>query len=351
MSPGPAVDPSTVAFDVVVPAFDEASHVGACLDHVLAQDHPCERVRVWVVDAGSTDDTAALVRAREMQEARLNLVCGERRLNAAQACNLGIAQGRAELVARVDAHTYPAPDYLARAAEILVAAGPEVACVGGQPEQVGETRFGRGVARARRSRFGVGGSIYADRRQQAFVDTVQGGVYRRSALVAVGGFNEGMLCSEDEELNWRLRLSGFRILLDTRLRFRYTTRSSWRAACRQYRSYGRGRARVLAEHPEFLRPRHLTPSLLVSGTTGLAIASVRSRRARHALAGLLSAYGASALAAGIRAASDEMSLAPTIAAGFTALHVGYGIGLLEGAVEVGGARLGRARPAPTVSER
>ena len=225
---------SLPAVDVVVPAFNEEGHVNRCLDAIFAQDYPGDRYRVWVVDAGSTDETAKVVLDRAARDPRLALVNGQGRLNAAQACNLGIQQGSSELIARVDAHTYLYPDYLRRAAELLEEEGPTVCCVGAQPEQVGETPFGEAVALARGSSFGVGASVYADERTRADVDTIQAGVYRRAPLEQVGGFRTDMLVGEDEELNWRLKKAGYRLVLDTSVRFVYTTRSSWRAVFRQH---------------------------------------------------------------------------------------------------------------------
>jgi succinoglycan biosynthesis protein ExoA len=344
-------DTQMATFDVVVPAFQEEAHVAACLDRLQAQDYPREAVRVFVVDAGSTDRTGDLVREWASRDPRILLIDGRGRLNAAQAVNAGIAAGSAPLVARVDAHTTLAPDYLSAAARAFSSVGPDVACVGGQPEQVGETVFGRGLALARRSPFGVGASVYADVRPRAFVDTVQAGVYRRDALHAVGGFATDMLVGEDEELNWRLRQAGYRILLDTSLRFRYATRPTWRAAFRQYRHYGQSRARVVAAHPDFLRPYHLAPSALVAGAAGLAAAAPRSRVARRTLVTGAAAYAGATLAAGVHAARSEPKLAPAVAAGFSALHAGYGVGMLEGAAELAAAALGCGAPAEAVRER
>ena len=105
---------------------------------------------------------------------------------------------------------------------------------------------------------------------RADVDTIQAGVYRRAPLEEVGGFRTDMLVGEDEELNWRLKKAGYRLVLDTSVRFVYTTRSSWAAVFRQHRNYGQSRVRVLAAHPDFLRPYHLAPP----GLRG------RARRAR-----------------------------------------------------------------------
>jgi cellulose synthase/poly-beta-1,6-N-acetylglucosamine synthase-like glycosyltransferase len=337
--------------DVVVPAFNEEGHVDRCLDAIFAQDYPADRYRVWVVDAGSTDETARVVRERAAADGRLALVNGSGRLNAAQACNLGIEQGRSELVARVDAHTYLYPDYLRRAAELLAEEGPKVCCVGAQPEQVGETPFGEAVALARGSSFGVGNSVYADERVRAEVDTIQAGVYRRAPLEEVGGFRTDMLVGEDEELNWRLKKAGYRLILDTSVRFVYTTRSSWGAVFRQHRNYGQSRVRVLAAHPDFLRVYHLAPPGLVAMLGGLALASPVSSKARRGLLALVLAYATGATAASVSASRSRPELIPRLAACFPALHLGYGVGMIEGVAQKLGARLGLGQPRTAVRQR
>lgn len=324
----------TEPIDIVIPAFNEETHLDRCLDCVFSQEYPPHLVRVWVVDAGSTDATLEIARRRAAQEPRLTVITGRGRLNAGEALNAGIEEGDAELIALVDAHTFIEPDYLALAAGVMAEVGSYLGCVGGQPNQVGETKFGKGVALARRSRFGVGGSIYSDRRERAFVDTVQGGVYRRTALKEIGGFATTMLVSEDEECNWRLRKAGYLVLLDTGLRFTYSTRSAWSAVARQHCNYGRSRVRVVRAHPDYLRPRHLAPPTFVAVTAALTLGAAFSARARVALAAVLASYGAGAAAASLAAArGQDLSLAPYVAASFTAQHLGYGVGVLGGIAE------------------
>lgn len=60
--PRAEADLPTVA--VVVAARDEEGCIGRCLDALLAQDYPADRIEVVVADDGSTDGTAAAVRAR-----------------------------------------------------------------------------------------------------------------------------------------------------------------------------------------------------------------------------------------------------------------------------------------------
>jgi glycosyltransferase involved in cell wall biosynthesis len=316
--------------DVVIPAYNEEASIGRCLDATLGQSYPPERVRVLLVDAGSSDRTLEIARGRD--DPRLVIVAnGGRRLTTPEALNLGIEHSDAELVARVDAHGWPEPDFLERAAATFAGGGPDVACVGGRPLPADDSRFGRAFTLARGSRFGVGGSVYAAPDRLAETDTVPWGMYRREVLLDAGGFDPRMQHGEDEELNWRIRRSGGRILHDPRIRFRYVPRSSLGGVFRQYRDYGRARVRVVAVHPGFLRARHLAPAAMVAGAAALATAAPFSRSARVALAGALGAYAsASALCGLATARRDEIALAPLVAACFPALHAGYGIGTLGG---------------------
>ena len=49
---------------IVVAARDEEATIGRCLDALLAQDYPPERLEIVVADDGSSDRTAAIVRSR-----------------------------------------------------------------------------------------------------------------------------------------------------------------------------------------------------------------------------------------------------------------------------------------------
>ncbi len=341
----------STTFDVVIPAFNEADHIESCLEHVVAQDYPAELVTIYVVDAGSTDDTRERVEKWQANDERIHLISGRGRLNAGQAVNAGVEAGESEYIARVDAHTYIEPDYLSASAAVFASVDDDVALIGGQPTQVDETAFGEAVSHARRSPFGVGDSVYADKRTRAFVETVQGGVYRRTALAGVGGFATTMLVSEDEELAYRLTQAGFKVLLDTSLRFRYTTRSTWTALFRQHVNYGRSRVRVLSAHPGSFHLRYAVPLGFVLTLGGLIVLAPVRAWARTALAGLVTLYLGSASAAAFRSATDARRLVPRVVGCFTAQHLGYGIGLLRGIGTSVATGLGLTKPSDAVTRR
>ncbi|WP_237480346.1 glycosyltransferase [Lichenibacterium dinghuense] len=64
------------AVTVVVPARDEADVIGPCVGGLLAQDYPGDRLRVVLVDDGSTDGTAEVARAAAGGDPRLRIVPG-----------------------------------------------------------------------------------------------------------------------------------------------------------------------------------------------------------------------------------------------------------------------------------
>ncbi|HEY3018855.1 MAG TPA: glycosyltransferase [Solirubrobacteraceae bacterium] len=314
--------------DVVIPAYNEERHIGRCLDCVLGQDYPAEKVNVYAVDAGGGDATGRILRERAAAEPRLTVLGGERRRRQPEALNLAVAAGGGELVARVDARNFIAPDYLSKAVAALAEAGPEVAVVGGHRDHRGETPFGRAVALAQTSRLGVGGSVYVSRAQRTLVDTVPYGVFRRSALDAVGEFDTALPVAEDEDMTWRLREAGYKVLLDAGLEQVYVPRSSFAAAFEQYRVYGRNRVRVVRKHPGYLRPYHLVPAAAVALGSAAGALAPFSRTARRALCAGAAAYGGVLALNAVRASPDEPALAARVAAACVALHAGYGVGML-----------------------
>jgi len=112
---------------VVLPVRDEEAAVGACLAAVLAQ-HGVSRLRVVVVDDGSTDGTVQAVRA--VADARVRLVTApplpQGWLGKPHACALGAAAVEPEadeVLVFVDADVRLAPHAVAAAVAMLDTAG------------------------------------------------------------------------------------------------------------------------------------------------------------------------------------------------------------------------------------
>ena len=321
---------SDILVDILMSTYNEEDAIGKCLDAIFAQNMP---VAVTIVDGGSHDGTVSVLEHRARLDRRLTIVADGKHRTLPAALNLGLTITSRPYVAKVDARTFLAPDFIERAVSVLTS-DDAIACAGGAPEQFGDTAFGAGLAKARTSRFGVGGSQYADLRTRADVDTIQCGVYRRSALNTVGAFDPELQYGEDEELNWRLRSAGWRLVRDASIRFRYQTRPSWSKAFGQYRNYGRARIAVSRRHPAFARPYHFAPAVALLTATGLAVAAPFSPAAFEMLVAGAGTYAAGSLIAAIAAAGRHPSTIAATAIAFSALHLGYGLGTLEAALNL-----------------
>lgn len=110
---------------VVMAVHDGERYVAEAVDSVLGQRF--RDLELVVVDDGSTDRTAEIVRTRV--DPRLRIVSNERNLGLSRSLNIGIAEARGEFIARLDADDVATPDRLMRQVEFMDA-NADVALVG-----------------------------------------------------------------------------------------------------------------------------------------------------------------------------------------------------------------------------
>jgi GT2 family glycosyltransferase len=127
----------------------------------------------------------------------------------------------------------------------------------------GITAFQRAVARAMRSPIGVGASRFHTGGSAGSVDTVYLGVFKRSALIDVGGYDSRFTRAQDWELNYRLREKGGVIWFNPNLTVTYRPRSTFQSLAKQYFEYGRWRAAVTRYHKGTANFRYLAPPINV----------------------------------------------------------------------------------------
>lgn len=125
----------TPAVSVLMPARDAAQTITAAAGSILNQTHG--DLELVVVDDASQDDTAARVLA--LHDQRVKLLRLERRHGVAGALNIGLAECRAPLIARMDADDLAYPERLERQLAFLEAR-PQVVALGSWVRLVGSVR-------------------------------------------------------------------------------------------------------------------------------------------------------------------------------------------------------------------
>jgi succinoglycan biosynthesis protein ExoA len=200
-----------VRASVLVPVLNEACQIRSTVDAMRRQRLDGE-LEILLIDGRSTDGT---------REALLELSVADPRVRVLEnpagripaALNIGLRHARGEFVARMDAHSWYPEDYVQRGIERL--ARGDAAWVTGPQIPVGDGPWSRAVALALQLPIGQGGSrkwgggepaVGASERD---LDTgVFCGVWRRSTLEALGGWDEDWAVNEDVEMAARVLESG-----------------------------------------------------------------------------------------------------------------------------------------------
>ena len=256
-----SVDPGTIL--VAIPTLNEAAHIEATLDALMAGRPEMAEVAIVVADGGSTDGTQAIVTAYAARHPNVRLIHNPARLQSA-AVNLVVEQCAApghEILVRVDAHSHYPQGYVLSVAESLVA--HEVAALATVMDSVGPSCFQRGSAWATDTKIGSGGSGHRGGTVSGYVDHGHHAGFRLDMWRKVGGYNTCFVANEDAELDHRIALAGGRIWLDATIRLDYVMRDSLRKLARQYWRYGIGRAQNLQTHRMRSRLRQVIPPVFV----------------------------------------------------------------------------------------
>ena len=185
---------------VVIPAFNEQRFIGQKIADTLAQDYPAELLDVLVVDDGSEDGTADVVRAAEEESPCVRLVQQETRGGKSSALNRGVHEATGEVVVFTDANGSLLPGSLR--AVVAPFEDPRTAVVSGTKKPIGSGAHGDGESaywrlesglKAAESVFGVvvgaDGGIFAVRREA--YEPIPPGVYADDYWIPLAALDRG----------------------------------------------------------------------------------------------------------------------------------------------------------------
>jgi len=213
---------ASTSLTVVVPAYNEAANIAACLTSLLGSEDPCGDWRVLLVDDGSSDATVAIARAAAgacgAKEPRFSLLDagprpeGERWVGKNWACSRAMEQVESEWVLFVDADVRLQPATLRRALTQATADGadlfslaPRLSC-GCLAEWL--------VQPIMASLLGLGFPIGAANDPASPVAFAAGPfmLFRRSSYAAIGGHRAlAAAVVEDLALARRIKQGGYRL--------------------------------------------------------------------------------------------------------------------------------------------
>lgn len=249
----------------VMPVLNEEKYLERAVRSVFEQELPVGYSAEFIVALGPSTDRTNQV-AKRLQEQFADLVLVDNPAGTTSVgLNLAINKSRGEIVVRVDAHSQLTAGYVKQAVEILES-NKDLGNVGGQMLAEGETNFEKAVAWAYKSPYGLGAAKFHVGGEAGAVDTVYLGVFRKSALLEAGLFDESVIRGQDWELNQRIRGKGYTIWFDPRLKVVYRPRSNLLALAKQFFKTGVWRGKLSRDDFPRISLRYLAPPTLVIGS-------------------------------------------------------------------------------------
>ena len=328
-TPPPIASPSHPLISVLVPVRGESTELVECLASLSAQTYPHDRFEVLLADASDKPidpkglpgdlDVRVYPNPARFMGPGVNMVAGH---------------ARGDYVAIPSAHSSLPPDYLERMVATALATG--ATNVGTRIRKVASSPWGRAIAAATSSPFGVGSSVQHHGTQAGPAESAFPSFITRSKFLELGGFDARLSFNQDDDFNARLRAAGGLVWYEPGVEVVYHPRETLRALFRQQFRYGRWKVAVARLGvPGYMRPRHAIPSLVVVGAVVGPLASIVWHPLAIPTAAAAAAYCALAVIEGRRMSPAYHATTWRTALVFPVVHAAYGLGFLRGLLDRG----------------
>jgi succinoglycan biosynthesis protein ExoA len=312
---------------VLIPCRNEVRYIENCINNVHSFYQPDGGFEVIVIDGMSNDGTRDTLSRLQKQYADLIVIDNLQR-TVPCGMNVGMQHAKGEYIVRADVRCIHPRSYLCDLIELSERTGADN--VGGVLVPLsGETYVQKSIALAYKSRIAMGGAL---RDRGDFVgetDTVYGGCFKRQRLLEIGMYDEAMVRNQDDELSFRLRERGGKIIQDGRIKVQYWPREFYWQLFKQFLQYGYWKIPVVKKHPQQASPRHFLPAGFVLGLTCLAVASFADWRF---LLGLGIYSGSYLFSIGLESfrlsRKQSLRLWAGVLVSIILIHISFGIGFI-----------------------
>lgn len=307
----------------------------ALFGSIRAQSFDHRQIELILVDSMSSDGTRKLMedfaaeggfnRAVVLENPGKILPCG---------WNVALDEAVGDLVIRLDAHSLLPEDFLEKNVR-CIDEGHDV-CGGKTGNFVRrKTPWTETVSMAEDSIFG--GSVAAFRRKETAgpVETLAFGCYKRSVLDDAGPFNELLVRTEDNDMNYRIRRAGYALYYTPEIESVRETRPTFRGLLQQKYKNGYWVGMTLGVDPRCFSLYHFVPLAFVLGILVTAALALLGFPFPCRLFWVL--YGAANLtvsAFGIASRKPFRAVYLLLPFLLLALHAAYGTGTLIGVLKM-----------------
>ena len=222
---------------IIIPMYNEEKYIARCIESVLHQDYPRDRMELIIADGMSTDRSPEIVGEYSKKYPWIRLVENPKRIMAG-AMNRAIPLAQGSIIARMDAHSEYGLDYLSKCVYYLQKTGAENAGGLCATYPGADTLMARCIAAITSNWLVVGGAAFRVSWRPRYSDSCVFGTWPREVYDKIGLNNEALGRNEDNDINSRILRCGGKIFQTPAVKLKYYNQATLRGLCRQ--AYGNG---------------------------------------------------------------------------------------------------------------
>lgn len=266
---------------VIIPILNEEKYIEALIESILYQDYDLNKIEIIFVDGKSKDNTVKIIEENlKNKKVDYKILYNEEKITP-KSVNIGIKNAKNDIIIRLDAHSEYPNNYISKC--IYYLNNTDADNVGCLFFTKGEDNvIGKAIDSVLTSSFGVGNSKFRLNSKSGYVDTVPYGVFRKELFNKIGYFNEELLRSEDNEINYRIRKNGGKVYLFNDIGIIYHPRDSIQKLLKM--AYQNGKYVTYTGYiiPGSMGVRHFVPfTFVISLIIGIIVSVARFKILTH----------------------------------------------------------------------
>lgn len=319
---------------IIIPTLNEERFISQCLDSVIAQSYPLEKMDIMVVDGGSKDKTREIVQEYHKKYENVRLLDNPGKIQSA-AFNVGVKESSAPYIIRLDAHVLYDVKYVELCVEGLEE-NKRRGNVGGKCNIVSQNNsiWAETNAILNYSKFGIGGASFRVGVEAGNVDTVPFGAFPRIVVEKIGGMREDLPRGEDNEFNSRIKKAGYDIYFNPQIVCTYFARPTLKASAKQMYANGMSIGILYYIDKDAIGLRHLIPLIFVLGIIfGVILSIVFGPFVYLYLIGWTLYFTCNIVASLQCSLRHGMKFLFPLTILFFVVHVSYGLGTIRGLIK------------------
>ena len=319
----------------IVVAYNAGNKLENLLKDLKKQNYNHNDIEIILVDSSSSDNTKdVMMKFKDLNDSfsRVIVLDNPRKILPC-GWNVALAESTGEIILRVDAHSSLPKDFISKNVK-RIEMGEKI--VGGHRISIidEENAWQKTLLIAEKSIFGSGIASYRRQETEEYVSTLAHAAYSRETFKKVGGYDERLARTEDNEMHYRMKEAGYKFLLDPTIKSYHHARNGLSKMMKQKYLNGYWIGLTMGVSPKCFSIYHFVPLLFVLAIITTIIGAVTITPIPLVL--LLAVYFTFNIVNTIFSTLKEKKhfsylLLPII---FFLLHISYGWGTLYGLIKL-----------------